>query len=172
MKYLFVFCAAYAVVVAETTWPTASMLNGLITLAAITLVLLRTNDALVSVAGIGLFADITNTGLPLGTHAMCFVVVGYTVRALVSNLDKRPLHVVCVLGLVFVAATQLVRTIVLARNDIAGIDWQSQLLPIGCGWLLTVAVVGSVRGIAWVMDKAKQRSANGAVGSPVGLSVN
>ncbi len=173
MKYLLIGCFAYAIVVAETTWPIAATFNGLVALAAVTLALIRIEASLIAITAIGFCVDATHTGQLLGTNAICFLLAAYLVRAVVSNLNERPLHVACVAGLAYVAIVQALQLLIATRGTLAGVDWEQASLRVGCAWLATVVVVGSIRAVSWVANKARSANgANGAVGSPVGLSVN
>lgn len=174
MKHFALAILTYIAAVTETTLQVNEVhLDWIALVAAIAMCLQRFETAVVWALVLGLTRDAIGTDWILGTHALSYVVATSAARSLVSRLHERPVHVVCVAELGFVGLAALIATIITIQVRGGTDGWYPALMSVGTTWLAAVAVTTCVRATVGIAKRLQKPATNGgAVGTPVGLSVN
>lgn len=179
MKHLLLALLTYLAAIVETTAAGNSSfidslpVDTLGVLAAVVLLTQRFEPAVVWLLVLGLVTDTIGTETLLGTHAVIYVVAGFVVRTLIARLHERQVHVLCVGGLCFLAIASVAITVARSRAGSLQSDWSAVVMTVATTWLVTVLIVASFRAVLWLVRRFRNPSTSGgAMGTPVGLSVN
>jgi cell shape-determining protein MreD len=179
MKHLLVALLTYLAAIVETgVAGNSSLLDSLSVdtlgvLAAVVLLTQRFEPAIIWLLVLGLVTDTIGAESLLGTHAVIYVVAGFVVRTLIARLHERQVHVLCVGGLCFLAVASVGGTVARSHASSLQPDWSGVMMTAATTWLVTVLFVASFRAALWLVRRFRNPSTSGgAMGTPVGLSVN
>lgn len=173
MKHFLIAGLAYIAAALDTfPWHAPLRPDMIAVLAAVLVVTLPCRTAMVWAAALGLLADLIGTA-SLGTSLLCYSFAALAIRASLSGVPERPLHVACLACLGFL--TLATGGSLLLGQLFAGLpapELRGAVMTTAVTWLLTVALVSVTRGITWCRERLrKPPTTGGAVGTPVGLSV-
>lgn len=145
----------------------------LLGLAAFVVVVTTFETALMWVTIIGIASD-NISGNRLGTHVLAFVIATFAVRYMIPQLCNKPMHIRCSAALAFlVGATGCGFIITMATREFQKPNGLQFATSLGITWLIVVAAVGIVHGAQWLFARLRgPDNSGGAMGNPVGLSVN